>query len=34
VVEGEGEGHTGSCRWAGNNEGRVLGLDQVTRVAR
>ena len=34
VVDVEGEGHAGLCRWAGNNEGRVLGLDQVTRVAR
>jgi hypothetical protein len=34
VVDDEGECHVGSCRWAGNDEGRVLGLNQVTRFAR
>jgi hypothetical protein len=27
VVDGEGEGHTSSCRWTESGEGRALGLD-------
>jgi hypothetical protein len=27
VVNGEGKGHAGSCRWTGSSEGRALGLD-------
>jgi hypothetical protein len=28
VVNDEGEGHAGSCRWTVSGEGRALGLDQ------
>jgi hypothetical protein len=27
VLDDEGEGHAGSCRWTGSGEGRELGLD-------
>jgi hypothetical protein len=27
VVDGEGEGHVGSCRWTESDEGRALGLN-------
>jgi hypothetical protein len=27
IVDDEGEGHAGPCRWSGNDEERVLGLD-------
>jgi hypothetical protein len=33
MVDGEGEGHTGLCRWTRSGEGRALGLDGGTRVA-
>jgi hypothetical protein len=33
VVNNEGEGHAGSCRWTRIGEGRVLGLDRGTRFA-
>jgi hypothetical protein len=33
VVDGEGEGRAGSCRWIGSGEGRAQGLDRGTRVA-
>jgi hypothetical protein len=32
VVDGEGEGHAGSCRWTESGEGRALGLDLGTGV--
>jgi hypothetical protein len=32
MVDGGGEGHTGSCRWTESGEGRALGLDQGTIV--
>jgi hypothetical protein len=33
VVDGEVEGHAGSCWWTRSGEGRVLGVDRGTRVA-
>jgi hypothetical protein len=32
VVDVEGEGHAGSCRWTESGKGRALGLDQGSRV--
>jgi hypothetical protein len=34
VVDDEGEGHAGLCWWTRSGEGRALGLDWGTRVAR
>lgn len=34
VIDDEGEGHAGSCRWTGSGEGLMLGLDRGTREAR
>jgi hypothetical protein len=31
VVDSEGEGHVGSCRWTGRGEGRALRLNRGTR---
>jgi hypothetical protein len=28
VVDNEGEGHAGSCRWTGSGEGRELALER------
>jgi hypothetical protein len=32
VVDDEGEGHVGLCRWIRNGERRALGLDRGTRA--
>jgi hypothetical protein len=32
MVDGEGEGHVGSCRWTESGERRALGLDRGTGV--
>lgn len=34
VVDGEGEGHVGSCRWTESDEGRALGLNWGTGEAK
>jgi hypothetical protein len=30
VVDSEGEGHAGPCRWTESDEGRALSLDRGT----
>jgi hypothetical protein len=30
VVDGEGQNHAGSCRWARSGKGRALSLDRGT----
>jgi hypothetical protein len=34
MVDDEGEGHVGSCRWTRSDKGWALGLDRGTKEAR
>jgi hypothetical protein len=33
MIDNEGEGHAGSCRWSGCSEGQALSLDLQTEEA-